>query len=37
MTDAVYNRYVYDKEKRAALMAWEDRLHQLITPRTKSA
>lgn len=32
ITDAVYNRYAYDKEKREALMAWETRLSSLITP-----
>ena len=26
VTDAVYNRYAYDKEKRDALSMWEDRL-----------
>jgi len=31
VTDAVYNRYAYDKEKRQALMAWEERLRQLTT------
>jgi len=30
ITDAVYNRYAYDKEKREALMAWEERLQQMI-------
>ncbi|WBT39022.1 tyrosine-type recombinase/integrase [Hyphomicrobium sp. DMF-1] len=32
ITDAVYNRYAYDKEKREALMAWEERLRQLTSP-----
>lgn len=31
ITDAVYNRYAYDKEKREALMAWEERLRQLTS------
>jgi integrase len=31
VTDAVYNRYAYDKEKREALAAWEDRLGRLVT------
>lgn len=30
ITDAVYNRYAYDKEKREALKAWEDRLARLL-------
>lgn len=30
ITDAVYNRYAYDKEKREALAAWEDRLKRLV-------
>lgn len=30
ITDAVYNRYAYDKEKRAALAAWEDQLALLL-------
>lgn len=30
VTDAVYNRYAYDNEKREALMAWEGRLQSLI-------
>lgn len=33
ITDAVYNRYAYDKEKREALMAWEARLQALISRR----
>lgn len=37
ITDAVYNRYAYDREKREVLMAWEERLHQLITTPTKFA
>lgn len=28
----LHNRYPYDNEKREALMTWEARLHQLITP-----
>lgn len=36
ITDAVYNRYAYDKEKREALQAWESRLAVLISPRTAS-
>jgi len=32
ITDAVYNRYAYDKEKREALTAWEIRLSSLIIP-----
>src|SRR5581483_7523450 len=30
ITDAVYNRYAYDKEKREALKAWEERLTRLL-------
>jgi integrase len=30
VTDAVYNRYAYDKEKREALVTWENRLRQLL-------
>jgi hypothetical protein len=30
ITDAVYNRYAYDNEKREALEAWEARLALLI-------
>jgi integrase len=30
ITDAVYNRYAYDKEKREALAMWESRLISLI-------
>lgn len=40
VTDAVYNRYAYDKEKREALMAWEARLSGLIretSPRDQAA
>lgn len=33
ITDAVYNRYSYDKEKREALMAWEQRLSQILASR----
>jgi len=32
ITDAVYNRYAYDKEKREALGAWERELKQLLSP-----
>lgn len=31
ITDAVYNRYAYDKEKREALCAWEKELKRLIS------
>lgn len=31
ITDAVYNRYAYDPEKRAALTSWETRLAVLVT------
>jgi len=34
ITDAVYNRYAYDKEKREALTAWEARLQQLTGATT---
>ena len=30
VTEAVYNRYAYDKEKRAALTSWEDELDRLL-------
>lgn len=30
VTDAVYNRYAYDKEKREALMAWETELQRFV-------
>lgn len=30
VTDAVYNRYAYDKEKREALAAWERRLARIL-------
>lgn len=30
VTDAVYNRYAYDKEKREALTAWEAELKRLV-------
>ena len=30
VTDAVYNRYAYDKEKREALSAWERHLSTII-------
>jgi len=32
ITDAVYNRYAYDNEKRAALTAWEERLRSMLAP-----
>jgi integrase len=31
ITDAVYNRYAYDREKREALQAWEHRLSKLVS------
>ncbi|RZI37610.1 hypothetical protein EGT07_38425 [Herbaspirillum sp. HC18] len=31
ITDAVYNRYAYDREKREALAAWEGSLARLLT------
>lgn len=31
ITDAVYNRYAYDREKREALAAWEGALTRLLT------
>jgi len=37
VTDAVYNRYAYDREKREALAAWEAHLTQIITRRAKAA
>ena len=30
ITDAVYNRYAYDKEKREALLLWETSLQALV-------
>jgi hypothetical protein len=30
ITDAVYNRYAYDREKREALGAWEKELSSLL-------
>ncbi|MFA5899369.1 MAG: site-specific integrase [Hyphomicrobium sp.] len=36
ITDAVYNRYAYDREKREALAAWEARMAALIGPRIDS-
>ena len=33
VTDAVYNRYAYDKEKREALDAWERQLSVIIASR----
>ena len=35
ITEAVYNRYAYDKEKRAALLQWEIELLQLIQARAR--
>jgi integrase len=35
ITDAVYNRYAYDKEKREALGAWEDELTRLLSRPTE--
>lgn len=37
VTDAVYNRYAYNDEKRAALTAWEDRLGGLVAPAEGNA
>lgn len=37
VTDAVYNRYAYDKEKREALAAWEAHLAQIVSRRAKAA
>ena len=37
ITDAVYNRYAYDNEKRGALTAWEERLGRLVTPADDNA
>ena len=34
ITDAVYNRYAYDKEKREALLLWETSLQALVTAPT---
>jgi integrase len=34
VTDAVYNRYAYDAEKRAALQLWEDSLMTVVGHRT---
>jgi integrase len=31
VTDAVYNRYAYDKEKRQALSRWEDYLRKILS------
>ena len=33
ITDAVYNRYAYDKEKRQALHRWEERLRAMVSGR----
>lgn len=35
ITDAVYNRYAYDNEKRDALRLWESRVAALISPRAE--
>ena len=32
VTDTVYNRYAYDKEKREALTGWEAHLSRIISP-----
>ena len=37
ITDAVYNRYAYDKEKREALTGWEERLSTLVNGRQSSS
>lgn len=37
ITDAVYNRYAYDKEKREALGAWEKHLSSLLFSDTTKA
>jgi hypothetical protein len=37
VTDAVYNRYTYDREKRAALQAWEQQLETLLLSKTTLA
>jgi hypothetical protein len=37
VTDAVYNRYAYDKEKREALAAWEARMQSIIAPQAQAA
>lgn len=36
VTDAVYNRYAYDKEKREALAMWEDRLRVVVAGKRGS-
>jgi len=33
VTDAVYNRYAYDKEKREALAQWEGRLRRIVAKK----
>ena len=33
ITDAVYNRYAYDKEKREALAQWEASLRSIVTAK----
>lgn len=33
VTDAVYNRYAYDKEKRQALSRWEGRLRMIVASK----
>ncbi len=37
ITDAVYNRYAYDKEKREALSAWESALIRLLPAALEAA
>ena len=37
VTDAVYNRYAYDKEKREAFAAWEAHLTQIVSRRARAA
>jgi len=37
ITDAVYNRYAYDKEKREALQAWEDEFTRMIRQPQQAA
>ena len=33
---AVYNRYSYDKERQQAMMAWSNRINQILTGQTNS-
>ena len=37
VTDTVYNRYAYDKEKRNALTQWEQRLAQIVSASKQPA